>query len=1125
MPGLVEEEADLGADEEVMPARGFDDRHRQSEIIGFVGRIGDRLGRDDLCICFFLNPFSHGVGVDLAGLGEHAEEPGIAEGGAVALADIDDSRVGQELELGIFRRLEDLLVGVVEDFTLRGVVESLEGGGDVGLHQRVGDAERGQADGGEGRDQDRGDFGARGRNRPGGVPARGGGPGRDVSNAEEVIHVGTVLGEGHDGGSREDDGQDDRGRLDAGAGGPEGEPDEDQDDELGVEGEDAPEREGPALEVPGGEALGEEIRGEVGFVQECDPQHDRDEDSQHGGQPGDRGTRATAHCEGDRGGEEVDGRGLLGEDRAHHEDSGEDLNGTGRAGVGRPRAQADQDEEAGEAEEVGEGVGANHQAEAEEGADAERLHRAEDRGEEAVPGAEGFKKEKRGGEDRGDRDGAADQVQIVEGAIEDRPESADQEEVEGSEEVRDVGVVLPVGVEADAVLNAPGEVNHLGFEVVDLGGERESVPDVEPKDDGAGGDDEQRDGEENLGEPSHGRGRVLPVVIVARRWGAGEAVHDRIPPGGLLAKPSRRARGVRWADRARIMGRCRGWIVRWVPGRRLEDVGIRLRKMGPWSVLVLVAGGMAVSAFAEDRPGPAIDATRMLDHIRTLSSDEFEGRAPATARGARTVAYLVEQFRKLGLAPGNPDGSYVQEVPLVGYRTEASGALRLGDRTIALGSSEAWSPSSRRPEAEVSVPDSEVVFVGYGVEAPEQNWDDFKGLDARGKTLVMLVGDPPVPDPDDPSRLDPKVFGGRAMTYYGRWTYKFEIASKKGAAAVFVVHETGPAGYPWAVPQSSYGREHFDIPSPELANRVGIESWISLETAKALFGTQERWEELKARAATREFRPVSLGARFDGKARNTRREVKSQNVVARVVGSDPELRDEHVVYTAHWDHLGRDESLEGDQIYNGAADNASGTAMLLELARAFAETRPAPKRSVLFLAVTAEEQGLLGALSYAANPLYPIEKTVANINMDVVNLWGRTSDVTSVGMGQSTMDDLLVEVAGAQGRTVGPDPEPEKGLYYRSDHFAFAQVGVPALNAKGGSNYIGKPAGYGQRKRDEYTKNDYHKPSDEVKPDWDLAGAAEDAGLLYEVGLRVANGVTPEWKPTSEFRSRRQPGE
>jgi Zn-dependent M28 family amino/carboxypeptidase len=542
----------------------------------------------------------------------------------------------------------------------------------------------------------------------------------------------------------------------------------------------------------------------------------------------------------------------------------------------------------------------------------------------------------------------------------------------------------------------------------------------------------------------------------------------------------------------------------------------------------LLAGSGMVLALAavraDDAPTPAIDPGRMLAHIRELASDAFEGRAPGTPGEDRTVAYLTEQFRAMGLAPGNPDGTYVQAVPLLGFTTEAKGTLRAGGTTISLDTPEAWSPVSRRPQDEVKVAGSEVVFAGYGVEAPEQDWDDFKGLDVRGKTLVMLVGDPPVPDPAAPSKLDPKVFGGRAMTYYGRWTYKYEIASKKGAAAVLLVHETGPAGYPWSVPRANYGREHFDIPGPELANRVAVESWISFETAQALFkAANQDFDALKAAAATRTFRPVPLGATFDATARNARREVKSRNVVARVVGSDPARRDEHVVFTAHWDHLGRDEKLTGDQIYNGAADNASGTAMLLELARAFAQTRPAPRRSLLFLAVTAEEQGLLGATYYATHSLYPIEKTVADINMDVVNLWGVTSDVTSVGMGQSTLDDLLVEVAGAKGRTVGSDPELDKGMYYRSDHFAFAQVGVPALNAKGGSRYVGKPEGYGQQKRDEYTKDDYHKPSDEVKPGWDLSGAAADAGLLYEVALRVANGQhEPEWKPTSEFRARRE---
>jgi Zn-dependent M28 family amino/carboxypeptidase len=521
-------------------------------------------------------------------------------------------------------------------------------------------------------------------------------------------------------------------------------------------------------------------------------------------------------------------------------------------------------------------------------------------------------------------------------------------------------------------------------------------------------------------------------------------------------------------------------------------------------------------------PRPTIAGKAILDHIRVLASDEYEGRLPGTPGEDKTVAYLTDQFRSMGLAPGNPDGTFVQEVPLIGFKTDASGAIRAGDTTIELKRAEEWVPLSRRQVDEVAVDGSEIVFVGYGVVAPEYHWDDFKDVDVKGKTLMMLVGDPPVPARDDPTKLDEAVFRGRAMTYYGRWTYKYEIAAEKGAAAVLLVHETGPAGYPYEVLSGNAGRESFDVPAADgNARRAAIEAWIARETAGRLCeAIGKPFDELKTAAVSRDFRPIPLGATFDANLRRTQRRVRSRNVVARLEGSEPDLRDQHVIYTAHWDHLGRDTSLEGDQIYNGAADNASGTAMLLEIARAFAQMKPRPRRSVLFLAVTAEEQGLLGAKYYAANPLYPLDKTLANINMDVVNLWGRTSDITSVGLGQTTLDDLLAEVVAD--RTVIADPEPEKGMYFRSDHFEFAKVGVPALNAKGGMTYIGKPAGFGQQKRDEYTKNDYHKPSDQVKPDWDLAGAAEDAAALCEVGRRVADGLhTPEWKPGSEFKSRR----
>jgi Zn-dependent M28 family amino/carboxypeptidase len=384
-----------------------------------------------------------------------------------------------------------------------------------------------------------------------------------------------------------------------------------------------------------------------------------------------------------------------------------------------------------------------------------------------------------------------------------------------------------------------------------------------------------------------------------------------------------------------------------------------------------------------------------------------------------------------------------------------------------------------------------------------------------------------VADPKEPTKLDPALFKGRAMTYYGRWTYKYEIASEKGAMAAILVHETGPAGYPFEVVRGSWSRENFDIAQPQggqTPSRVAVEGWITLDKAKELFQTTGRdFEALKQAAARRDFRPVPLSTSARFEVTNALREVKSRNVVSRIEGADPALKHETLIYTAHWDHLGRDPALKGDQIYNGAADNASGVASILELAHALAQAQPAPKRSILFLAVTAEEKGLLGAKYYATHPLYPLERTLADINLDVINLWGPTSDLISIGMGNSTLDDLLVEIAREHGRTVGPDADPEKGYYFRSDHFEFAKQGVPALDPKGGRQYVGKSADYGQRKQDEYTAKDYHKVSDEVKPDWDLAGAVEDLKLLAELGYRLAQGARyPEWKPDSEFRARRE---
>lgn len=550
---------------------------------------------------------------------------------------------------------------------------------------------------------------------------------------------------------------------------------------------------------------------------------------------------------------------------------------------------------------------------------------------------------------------------------------------------------------------------------------------------------------------------------------------------------------------------------------------MRLALAGIFVSWTLAGGPAAADEF--DAAAQSLQAPALLEHIKILASDEFEGRGPGTPGEEKTVAYLTEAFKKRGLKPGNPDGTYIQEVPLVGFQAmSALGAIKVGSRSIDLKSSADWVAVSRRVAEDVKVDGSGLVFVGYGVVAPEYGWDDYKGLDVRGKTLVMLVNDPAVADPKDPNQLDPAMFKGRAMTYYGRWTYKYEIASEKGAAAVLLVHETGPAGYPYEVVVGSWGRENVDLPSPDgNASRVAVEAWLPLDKAKeVLAASGQDFDALKAAARKSDFKPVVLNASAKFEVKNSLRQIRSRNVVARLEGSDPKLKDEHVVYTAHWDHLGRDPNLKGDQIYNGAADNASGTAALVEIAGAFARLKAAPRRSILFLAVTAEEKGLLGAKHYATHPLYPLDRTLANINMDVINLWGRTRDVVSVGLGQTTLDDLLIEEAKKQARTVSPDAEPEKGFYYRSDHFEFAKVGVPALDPKGGTDYIGKPADYGQARRDEYTKQDYHKVSDEVKPGWDLSGAVEDMSLLLRVGGRVANGdAWPEWKPGSEFKAKR----
>ena len=523
---------------------------------------------------------------------------------------------------------------------------------------------------------------------------------------------------------------------------------------------------------------------------------------------------------------------------------------------------------------------------------------------------------------------------------------------------------------------------------------------------------------------------------------------------------------------------------------------------------------------------PKVDAAKILEHIKVLSADDMQGRAPGTAGEDKTVAYLESQFKAIGLQPGNPDGTYIQKVPLVGITGADRQPLSFtkGAQHLEVKWKDDVVAWSKHMAPLASVQDSDVIFAGYGVEAPEYNWNDFKDVDVKGKTIVVLVNDPQIPDPANPAALDPKMFNGKAMTYYGRWTYKFEEGARKGAAAVLIVHDTATAGYGFNVVQGNLG-EKFTLAAPDRnMSKATIEGWITTGAAKQLMAMSgQDFDALKKQALARDFKPVPLGVKASIAIANTMRTIDSRNVVAKLEGSDPRLKNEYVVYSAHWDHLGVGEPVKGDRIYNGAIDNASGVGTVLEIARALKQAPPA-QRSFLFLMVTAEEQGLLGSEYYSLNPLYPLAKTAADINVDEINPWGRTKDLPVVGLGASDLDDYLRAAANEQGRTLLPDPDPEKGFYYRSDHFNFAKQGVPALDPSmhPGVTFVDRPADWEKKMKEDWENNVYHSPQDQVQPDWDLSGAAEDAQLFIAVGYRIATASTlPEWKPGNEFKSKR----
>src|SRR5438128_4651590 len=467
------------------------------------------------------------------------------------------------------------------------------------------------------------------------------------------------------------------------------------------------------------------------------------------------------------------------------------------------------------------------------------------------------------------------------------------------------------------------------------------------------------------------------------------------------------------------------------------ETSLTISAMKAFLLSCVVLLGITLCVFAADKPEeklkPALDVITpdaLLAHIKILSSDEFEGRAPGSKGEELSIKYIADQFRSIGLKPGNPDNSYVQEVPLAGIKSDPRMQFIVnGKPPMDLKFADDFVASSARLQPEIKIANSDLVFVGYGVVAPEYGWDDYKGVDVRGKTILMLINDPAVPDPKDPSKLDEKMFKGRAMTYYGRWTYKYEIAAQKGAAAAIIIHETEPAAYPWQVVRSSWAKENFELDNPN-KNRdaVSARSWITRDVAKKLFADSgQDFDALKKSAITKQFRPVTLNATVNIEIKQQVRSFKSHNVVGKLEGDDPKLRDEYIIYTAHWDHRGRHPELQGDQMFNGVIDNASCLASVIELAAAFTKLNPPPKRSVLFMATTAEEAGLLGAKFYAEHPLYSLEKTLADINIDGINPWGKTHDLEDVTNSNSTLDDLLGQAAARQGRVMKPNSEPENG--------------------------------------------------------------------------------------------------
>jgi len=525
----------------------------------------------------------------------------------------------------------------------------------------------------------------------------------------------------------------------------------------------------------------------------------------------------------------------------------------------------------------------------------------------------------------------------------------------------------------------------------------------------------------------------------------------------------------------------------------------------------------AAATSATDAAAARIDRASLEGPIRFLSDDLLEGRGPASRGDALTQLYLATTLEYLGFEPGAGDGGYVQPFDVVGITAQVPDTwqFRKGGQTLALRNSDQFIAASGVQNEKSTIRDAEVVFVGYGIQAPEHNWDDYKGADLKGKVLLMLNNDPD---------WDPKLFEGNRRLYYGRWTYKYESAARQGAAGAIIIHTTPSAGYGWQVVQNSWTGEQFELPA-EGAPRIQVAGWATEQGARELAKLAgQDLDKLIQQARSRDFKPVPLGVTTSLELTNKISRVKTANVAGLLPGSDPTLKDEVVIYTAHHDHLGIGKAdADGDQTYNGAMDNAAGTAQVLAIARAFAALPERPKRSILFLFVGAEEQGLLGSEYYARNPTFPPGRIAANINFDGGNIWGRTEDLTFIGMGKSSLDKVVQSLAARQGRKVVGDQFPDRGSFYRSDQFAFARIGVPAIYLDAGTRFRGKPENWGKERMEEYEAEHYHQPSDELEPGWSYEGMIEDAQLGFFAGLEVANNdQLPAWNPGDEFEAARK---